>query len=99
MPRRWPRGLGQRFGTIGLDLPGREGPRVDSRSALRTALLVGAAAALVAAAMSVQEKRTLAEETADDTEARLAALGPATRAVVVVRLGRDATEKVRAHRG
>jgi hypothetical protein len=67
-------------------------------SALRIALLIGAAIALAAAAMAVQEKRTLADETVDDIEAQLASLDPVTRATVVAKLGRDAAEAVRPHR-
>lgn len=67
-------------------------------SALRIVLLIGAAIALAATAMAVQEKRTLADETVDDIEAQLASLDPVTRATVVAELGRDAAEAVRPHR-
>ena len=70
---------------------------MSSKSALRFALLIGAAAALVAAAITLQEKHRLADETVDDIEAQLASLDPATRAAVVARLGRDVVEAVRAH--
>jgi hypothetical protein len=74
----------------------QRGLAMSSRSALRVALLIGAAAALAAAAMAVQERHTLADQTVDDIEAQLASLDPATRAAVVAKLGRDAAEAVRA---
>jgi hypothetical protein len=70
---------------------------VSPRIALRVVLLTAAAAAFVAAAMALQEKRKLTLDTVDDIEAQLAALDPGTRAAVVARLGHDLVEAVRAH--
>jgi hypothetical protein len=69
---------------------------MSSRAVLRLLLLLAAAAALAGAAMTLQQKRQLAISTVDDIEDQLAALDPVTRAAVIARLGKDATETVRA---
>jgi hypothetical protein len=68
---------------------------VMSRPVLRFALLVVAAAALVAAVATFRKKRAVAIGTAEDIEAQLEALDPATRAAVVARLVKGAADKVR----
>jgi hypothetical protein len=69
---------------------------MSSRAVLRLVLLLAAAAALAGAAVTLQQKRQLAIGTVDDIEAQLAALDPATRAAVIARLGKDATDAVRS---
>jgi hypothetical protein len=67
-----------------------------ARTILRVALLAGAAAALLAAAAQLGEKRTLAAQTVGDIEDQIAALDPATRAAVVARLASDAAKEAKA---
>jgi hypothetical protein len=67
-----------------------------ARRILRMALLAGAAAALVAAAAQLGEKRTQAARTVGDIEDQIAALDPATRAAVVGRLAGDAAKEAKA---
>jgi hypothetical protein len=61
----------------------------------RAALFAAAAAALIAAAVQLREKRLLAEQTVDEIEDQLAALDPATRAAVVARLATDAADEAK----
>jgi len=65
---------------------------------IRAALLVAAAVALVAAAAQLQEKRQLAELTAENIHEQLDALDPVTRAAVIARLSSDEVKKVRGQR-
>jgi hypothetical protein len=67
---------------------------LEPRVILRAGLLVATAAALALAATQLREKRTLVMATADDIEAQLAALDPATQAAVVARLTGDAAKTV-----
>jgi len=62
---------------------------------LRAALFAAAAAALIAAAIELREKRLLAEQTVDEIEDQLAGLDPATRAAVVARLATDAADEAK----
>jgi len=62
---------------------------------LRAALFAAAAAALIAAAVELREKRLLAEQTVDEIEDQLAGLDPATRAAVVARLATDAADEAK----
>ena len=62
---------------------------------LRAALFAAAAAALIAAAIELREKRLLAEQTVDEIEDQLATLDPATRAAVVARLASDAADEAK----
>ena len=62
---------------------------------LRIVLLAAAAVALAAAAMELQKKRQVADQTADDIEDQLASLDPVTRAAVVTRLTADAAAEVK----
>ena len=62
---------------------------------IRAVLLVGAAAALAAAAAQLHGKRQMAELTVDDIHEQLDALDPATRAAVVAKLTSDEVKKVR----
>jgi hypothetical protein len=66
----------------------------ETRGVLRAALLVAAAVALALAATQFREKRSLAIGTADDIEAQLSALDPATRAAVIARLSVDGAKSV-----
>jgi hypothetical protein len=68
---------------------------MNTRRILRIALLAAAAVALAAAAVQLQEKRQVADQTADDIEDQLAALDPVTRAAVVSRLTADAASEVK----
>jgi hypothetical protein len=65
------------------------------RKILRIALLAAAAVALAAAAVELQERRQVADQTANDIEDQLAALDPVTRAAVVGRLTADAASEVK----
>ena len=67
-----------------------------ARSILRAALLAAAAAAFVGAAAQLREKRTLADQTVAGIEGQIAALDPATRAVVLGRLTSDAAKQAKA---
>jgi hypothetical protein len=62
---------------------------------LRAALFAAAAAALIAAAVELREKRLLAEQTVDEIAAPLAELDPATRAAVVDRLATAAVDEAK----
>jgi hypothetical protein len=62
---------------------------------VRVALLAAAAAALIAAAVELREKRLLTEQTVDEIEDQLTALDPATRAAVVARLASDAANEAK----
>ena len=62
---------------------------------VRVAVLVAAAAALIAAAIELREKRLLTEQTVDEIEDQLTALDPATRAAVVARLASDAANEAK----
>lgn len=62
---------------------------------VRVAVLVAAAAALIAAAVELREKRLLTEQTVDEIEDQLTALDPATRAAVVARLASDAANEAK----
>ena len=62
---------------------------------LRIVLLAAAAVALAAAAMELQKKRQVADQTADDIEDQLASLDPVTRAAVVTRVTADAAAEVK----
>ena len=64
----------------------------------RAVLLIAAAAALVAAALQLHEKRQLAELTVDNIHEQLDALDPATRAAVIAKLTSDEVKKVRDQR-
>jgi hypothetical protein len=68
---------------------------MSTRKILRIALLAAAAVALAAAAVELQEKRQVADQTANDIEDQLAALDPITRAAVVSRLTADAVSEVK----
>ena len=68
---------------------------MSTRKILRIALLAAAAVALAAAAVELQEKRQVADQTANDIEDQLAALDPVTRAAVVSRLTADAVSEVK----
>jgi hypothetical protein len=68
---------------------------MSTRKILRIALLAAAAVALAAAALELQEKRQVADQTANDIEDQLAALDPVTRAAVVSRLTADAVSEVK----
>jgi hypothetical protein len=67
------------------------------RRVLRVALFAAAAAAFIAAALQLREKRATVEMTAQGIEDQLNALDPATRAAVVARLGADATRDIKSH--
>jgi hypothetical protein len=71
---------------------------MDRRKAVRVGLLVAAGVAVVALAVVLQQRRALAIRTTQDIEAQLAALDPLTRADVVARLAKGASEQVRALR-
>ncbi len=62
---------------------------------VRVAVLAAAAAALIAAALELREKRLLTEQTVDEIEDQLTALDPATRAAVVARLASDAANEAK----
>jgi hypothetical protein len=62
---------------------------------VRVAVLAAAAAALIAAAVELREKRLLTEQTVDEIEDQLTALDPATRAAVVARLASDAANEAK----
>ena len=62
---------------------------------VRVAVLAAAAAALIAAAIELREKRLLTEQTVDEIEDQLTALDPATRAAVVARLASDAASEAK----
>jgi hypothetical protein len=62
---------------------------------VRVAVLAAAAAALIAAAIELREKRLLTEQTVDEIEDQLTALDPATRAAVVARLASDAANEAK----
>lgn len=62
---------------------------------VRVAVLAAAAAALIAAAVELREKRLLTEQTVDEIEDQLTALDPATRAAVVARLASDAASEAK----
>lgn len=68
---------------------------MNTRKILRITLLAAAAVALTAAAVELQEKRHVADQTANDIEDQLAALDPVTRAAVVSRLTADAASEVK----
>ena len=68
---------------------------MSTRKILRIALLAAAAVALAAAALELQEKRQVADQTANDIEDQIAALDPVTRAAVVSRLTADAVSEVK----
>ena len=62
---------------------------------VRVAVLAAAAAALIAAAVELREKRLLTEQSVDEIEDQLTALDPATRAAVVARLASDAANEAK----
>ena len=64
----------------------------------RAVLLIAAAAALVAAALQLHEKRQLADLTVENIHEQLDALDPATRAAVITKLTSDEVKKVRDQR-
>ena len=66
------------------------------RRFLRVALFAAAAAALIAAAMQLREKRANVALTAQGIEDQLNALDPVTRAAVVARLTADATQEIKS---
>ena len=69
-----------------------------SHRVFRAVLLIAAAAALVAAALQLHEKRQLAELTVENFHDQLDALDPATRAAVIAKLSSDEGKKVRDQR-
>jgi hypothetical protein len=69
--------------------------RSPEKTALRIALLVGAAGLLVVASSFLREKRLAVETTTQQIEDTLAALDPASRAAVIARLTADAGEHVK----
>jgi hypothetical protein len=72
-----------------------EGDVMSTHKIVRIALLAAAAAALIAAAIELREKRLLTEQTVDEIEDQLTALDPATRAAVVARLASDAADEAK----
>ncbi len=66
------------------------------RRFLRVALFASAAAALIAAAMQLREKRANVALTAQGIEDQLNAFDPVTRAAVVARLTGDATQEIKS---
>lgn len=72
---------------------------MDRRKAVRVGVLVAAGVAVVALAVLVQQRRALAIRTTQDIEAQLAALDPLTRADVVARLAKGASERVSERMG
>ena len=68
---------------------------MSSHKIVRVAVLAAAAAALIAAAIELREKRLLTEQTVDEIEDQLTALDPATRAAVVARLASDAANEAK----
>jgi hypothetical protein len=68
---------------------------MSTHNIVRVALLAAAAAALIAAAVELREKRLLTEQTVDEIEDQLTALDPATRAAVVARLASDAANEAK----
>ncbi|HTY73875.1 MAG TPA: hypothetical protein VMI11_15860 [Actinomycetes bacterium] len=63
---------------------------------LRLLLILALIGAGIAAAIKVQQRRHVANDTADEIEAQLSALDPATRAAVIARLGKDAAAAAHA---
>jgi hypothetical protein len=68
---------------------------MSTQKIVRVAVLAAAAAALIAAAIELREKRLLTEQTVDEIEDQLTALDPATRAAVVARLASDAANEAK----
>jgi hypothetical protein len=68
---------------------------MSTQKVVRVAVLAAAAAALIAAAIELREKRLLTEQTVDEIEDQLTALDPATRAAVVARLASDAANEAK----
>jgi hypothetical protein len=68
---------------------------MSTQKIVRVAVLAAAAAALIAAAVELREKRLLTEQTVDEIEDQLTALDPATRAAVVARLASDAANEAK----
>jgi len=69
-----------------------------ARVVVGVGLLVATAVLVAVAASQVRDKHALAVMTADDIEAQLRALDPATRAAVLARLAADAGRVVHEKR-
>ena len=70
-----------------------------SRILFEAAALALAAAAVVYLSRELRHKHEVADQTADEIEAQIAALDPVTRAAVVARLSTDAAKNVHDRAG